>query len=353
MSVLAHVILGGNLQNEPAATQAFAFILNQEPEMVRTFTRMLSEIDIKFEPGRVVAEKVKEENRLDLTIHDSEGQERIFIENKFWAGLTRTQPLNYLDKLPETNSALVFIVPEQRMPTIWNELKLRCEDDQRNFNSIHEEGNIFRARVDDKNLLITSWNHVLGQLSEKADSNGYERVKRDIQQLCGLTERMDQEAFLPLLANEVSDQQSARRVINFIDLINTITEKLKSEGIADANGLRSAGSYKDFWLGRYFRLHKRFPVWLGLAFNQWKLWGTTPLWLTLEWSKNKNDWSDGEPDYQIIRKILKGTLIYNETGSEYLYIPIMLQAGTERESVIDHAVTQISTIANRLREEYP
>ena len=51
MSVLAHVVLGGALQNEPAATQALAYILKSSPDMAQAFVGMLRDADIEFEPG--------------------------------------------------------------------------------------------------------------------------------------------------------------------------------------------------------------------------------------------------------------------------------------------------------------
>ena len=51
MSVLAHVVLGGALQNEPAATQALAYILNSKPDIARTFVGMLRAQISSSSPG--------------------------------------------------------------------------------------------------------------------------------------------------------------------------------------------------------------------------------------------------------------------------------------------------------------
>ncbi len=47
MSVLAHVVLGGALQNEPAATQALNYILNSDKDrdIARAFVEMLRDAD--------------------------------------------------------------------------------------------------------------------------------------------------------------------------------------------------------------------------------------------------------------------------------------------------------------------
>ena len=126
MSVLAHVVVGGSLQSEPAATQALAYILNRSPDIARAFIGMLREANIEFEPGHIKAELGHEDSRPDLTIHDADGRVRVFVENKFWAGLTDAQPVSYLRDLPkDPPSALVFVVPEQRATTVWNEPKVR------------------------------------------------------------------------------------------------------------------------------------------------------------------------------------------------------------------------------------
>ena len=358
MSVLAHVILGGNLQNEPAATQALAFILNQEPAMILAICRML---DIEFDPGRVTAEEVDDGSRVDLTIYDSEGEARILIENKFWAGLTDSQPISYIDKLPEKQSALVFIVPDKRMPTIWSEIKHRCNDRQRNFLINKEEGVIFQAQVTNENLLsknlfLTSWKHTLSQLSDQADHAGNEQRKRDILQLRGLTNKIDGEAFLPLNQNEVSDQQTARRIMNYVDLIDAIINKLKDERIAEVKNMRSSSGFKDPYFGRYFILHRRFLVWLGLSFKHWKVWGITPLWLTFDEAnvkksdKNKFYWNDGKPAYKRIERILKDPMIEKE--GDYLYKPILLKIGSERENVVRDAASSIVEMAEKLNQYY-
>ena len=129
MSVLAHVVLKGSLPGEPAATQALAHILNASSDLARGFLGMLRQAEIEFEPGHIQAELGHEDSRPDLTIHDDHGHVRAFVENKFWAGLTDAQPVSYLGDLPEDlPAALLFIVPQQRVTTVWNELKLRCSD---------------------------------------------------------------------------------------------------------------------------------------------------------------------------------------------------------------------------------
>jgi hypothetical protein len=59
----------------------------------------------------------------DLIGLDTTGAERLFIENKFWAGLTENQPAGYLERLgAKGGGLLVFIVPSRRFGMVWTEL---------------------------------------------------------------------------------------------------------------------------------------------------------------------------------------------------------------------------------------
>ena len=119
MSVLAHVVLNGAMQSEPAAMQALAHILNASRDMAGAIVGILREAGIEFEPGWVQAELGHEDSRPDLTVRDNEGFARVLVENKFWAGLTEAQPVSYLGDLPEDGSgALLFIVPLSRLPSV-------------------------------------------------------------------------------------------------------------------------------------------------------------------------------------------------------------------------------------------
>ena len=152
---------------------------------------------MQFEPGRVDAELGIEDGQPDLAIYDQAGRLRVFVENKFWAGLTKAQPLVYLQKLSnEYSSALVFIVPAQRVPTICDELQDRCEESGLEWVAEpHGGGEIRRASVDAKSLLVVSWKCVLNQLLDVANSEGMEEVREDVSQLRGLTESMNLGAF--------------------------------------------------------------------------------------------------------------------------------------------------------------
>ena len=346
MSVLAHVVVGGAQQNEPAATQALAYILKSCPDLARAFVGLLRTADIAFDPGRVEAElTVEEDSRPDLTIHDSDGQLRVFVENKFWAPLTSAQPTNYLRNLPETPpSALVFVVPEQRVHTVWRELGERCRREGLEATVTSDSGSMKSACVDNRIMMIVSWKTVLERLLDAAVASGHDTVKNDILQLQGLTGRMDSAAFLPLRTDEVTDQETARRLINYVELIDNVVNELVRAGVADTEGLRVSNTYH--YAGRFFHIHAdgRFETWLGIDLTAWRDEGISPLW-----------WR-----FRTITGVVRGHFenipeLCSDVGSrdDGLYVPVRLKTGVERDGVVSDAVAQMKRIADQVLKTVP
>ena len=346
MSILAHVVLGGSIQSEPAATQALAFILNSSTDIARSFLGILGETSLEFEPGHIAAELVHEDSRPDLTIHDRNGTARAFVENKFWAGLTDAQPVSYLQDLPEDPpSTLVFVVPEQRVTTVWNELKERCLQAELEWVDGQSTRSVIGADVSGRTLLITSWKFVLDGLLHAAHSGGHDAIRQDILQLQGLTSRMDAEAFLPLRVDEVTSQETAHRLINYSGLVEDIAQQLETRGVADMEGLRPTHGY--YTAGRYLRLHRRFGFWLGVEFELWRGCGITPLWLQI----GNTDFGGVTGHFETIREVFDDVKL-NENKT-LLSFPVRLKTSVERDRVVDEAVGQISQIADTLRKTFP
>ena len=328
---------------EPAATQALAYLLNASTEVAEAFVGVVAPTGIEaFTPGRIAAEEQHGSDFPDLTIRDTDGVVRILVENKFWAGLTSAQPVAYLEALPaDVSSLLVFIAPHQRGYGLWGELRERCRRSKIQLAGESKGGDITWARAGRRTLAITSWRHVLGRLEEAAADPA---LRQDIAQLRGLTDRMNVDAFLPLHEDEVTDANVARRLINYTGLIDEIVGRLKTDGIAGTKKLGSSYGYQ--FAGRFLRVHSRFNLWLGVHHRSWCARGITPIWT----AHNTNTSSSG-----IEGKILQAKELFNDARAVkgQLYIPIRLTTGADRDRVIDDAVRQMHSIADRLREEFP
>ena len=347
MSLLGYLIPRiSSTGEEPAATQALAYILNASTDIAKAFADVVGRTGITaFTPGRIAAEEQHGNHFPDLTVRDGDGVVRILVENKFWAGLTDAQPVVYLESLPgNAPSVLLFIVPHQRVYGLWGELKERCGRSAIELGSESRTDTITWARTGHRTLAITSWKHVLETLEHAAGVAGHSALQQDIVQLRGLTDQMNAGEFLPLREEEVTDVNVARRLINYSDMIEEVVGRLVTDGIASTKGLRPSHGY--YHAGRYLRVHARFDLWLGVYLEAWRDWGVTPIWS----EHNTNSSSSGvEGRLRQAEDLFEGA--HDHDG--WLYIPIRLATGAERDRVIDGAAQQVRSIADRLLESFP
>lgn len=185
-SLLGRVVCGIGRQPEPAATLALHSVL-AVPEIARTFIDLLD--GGTFDVGRIGCEWFYEgsagRGSPDLSIHDTSGTARIFVENKFHAELTERQPVAYLEALPDcSESILAFIVPEEQLDSRWETLKAKCDSGKLADES--PPGDPRRIRVANRTMMITGWNRVLDALLAVATEGGHSVVEQDIAQLRGL-----------------------------------------------------------------------------------------------------------------------------------------------------------------------
>ena len=339
MSVLAHIV-SQNLAPEPAATQALAYILRSSPELAASLTDLLWP-DVGFKLGHVESEQSFDDVRPDLTIYDSDGQHRIFVENKFWAGLTDAQPVQYLSALPDDlPTGLVFIVPEQRIPTIWTELKRRSSAAYE-FGNESSSDRTTRLRMGTRTMCVTSWRHVLILLERTCPNDD---LRRDVLQLAGLAKFSESEGFPPLRSNELTDLNLPRRMFDYCDLVEDIVTELKSRGVARTDGLLPTHTWFD--TGRYFRVVDEFDYWIGVSLVPWKNAGITPLWFSV--TPHIGD------HYSGLEKFFDDVYeVSNQRKSrkrDAKYIPIRLATGMDRAGVIKDSADQVQRIVERLEE---
>ena len=94
---------------ENLATEAVAFIVNRSPAMREALRRLFGWTGIELPRlARFRSQAGDDQGNIpDLVGLDTMGAERLFIENKFWAGLTENQPAGYLERLPAEGGPLI------------------------------------------------------------------------------------------------------------------------------------------------------------------------------------------------------------------------------------------------------
>ena len=352
MSVLAHLVAS---RGEPGVTQALAYILNQQPDIVQAFVNLLGAADIRFKPRhRVESERGDDGQRIpgrpDMKIYDAEnktrdGKARVLVENKFWAGLTDAQPVGYLGMLPEcVSSGLLFVVPGDRVRQIWSMLKTRCRNAGLVLGQESPEGDQVKwvSVETNKTMLVTDWQNVLDTLEGAADG---QEIRGDIFQLRRLVETLENlEAFRAPRSDEVTNAEAAQRIINYIELLRPICHRLAESGIA-------SGPHAVSFDGRSFHRDltcnngqgDEVSARLALSFDVWhRSGGITPLWLRIAPGIHPPE------VFENLENLLEKERMYVFPGTNNKYIAIDLKLGVERDSVVEDAVEQIRRVCRKL-----
>ncbi len=292
---------------------------------------------------RVQTQVTNEEGgRPDLVAFNDKGAKQVLIEAKFWAGLTPNQPNRYLEQLPcGRPAALLFIAPAKRMRMLWPKLNQRAKEDfELTAESVSNNLNSVTVNDEKHRLLLTSWASLLEQMRKRVKSVGDIAVEADIQQLRGLTDRMDADAFLPWRPEDLGPE-FARRVMGLITLIDDVVSSGIADNFLDTFKLKTAPRYEGY--GRYIRIGG-VVAWFGFILDGWAQHGNTPLWLLFTFSEYEQLQESGLADTRVVKW---------RTKDGKFCIPIELPTGLEYDAVLDSVVNTLNNIADQLKDPTP
>lgn len=333
-------------QLENVATESLRYILGDSDGARNSFAEFLSK-----ETGLALTESLSwrsqvagdDKSRPDLVGTDKAGQTRVIIEAKFWADLTPNQPGTYLKRLQteEKPGAVVVVGPERRMETLWAALKeasagLGLRNEQKT-----STGSFSADVLGQHRLSLVSWNAVIGKLTGDAERTGAAKVIADLGQLHGLIALVDEKAFLPIRAEELSDRLP-RRVLQYIDIAAMAVDVLVGDpGLGLKKGKATAGGN-----GVTFGVGGSLRGSLGVYFLMWAEKGWTPLWLQLYAPTGRLP----KEVFEILRP-LEGDP-RREIVDVYWgpAIPILLPTGVERSVVVNVVVEQVQKVVELLRK---
>jgi hypothetical protein len=211
---------------------------------------------------------------------DDDGKPHVFVENKFWAGLTENQPVSYLQKLAKCPQPTILVVvgPENRKERLWGDLNQRLADDK----ILATEGpvaGIFRVATTSIGpiLALTSWTKLLSALEiEVADDQS---ARSDLLQLRALCEAADSDAFEPISSEEASDQRTPRLILQLSFVVQASVNLAVTEGVLHLDRLKPQADASRIGRYAYIGDGKGAGLWLGIHFGLWKEHGGTPLWV--------------------------------------------------------------------------
>ena len=177
-TLLARLALKLARHPENIAVEALGHILSTSPAAVRALEDMLRTGGAEVgKIAQVQTQDSDEEGGIpDLVGRDADGTKRMLIEAKFWAGLTKRQPVKYLEHLLKQDqpSVLLFVAPAKRFESLWNELcRLVKAESLKLVSGRTEETNLRSTVVDSKcHLMLISWATLLDRMASRASTAG-------------------------------------------------------------------------------------------------------------------------------------------------------------------------------------
>jgi hypothetical protein len=345
-TVLSHIIQKRFSQiNEDVATDALAYILESSDAASRGMTKLLRGIIPDLPPMRFRTQQTEGTIRPDMWGY-ADSEPRVFVENKFWAGLTDNQPVSYLRQLSAHSQPTVLLVvaPVAREQTLWRELKRRLLDANISIFECDAAAGVVQSVTTQIGpiLALTSWTNVLSVLEHETVDDP--RARGDLVQLRSLCDTADNDAFSPVSMVELSDQRTPAFMLQLGFIVQGAVGLAVTENVLTTKGLMPQSSWER--IGRYVKIpgNQGAGAWIGVHFGLWKSHGTTPLWLLF---------SEGEfGRAQEVRLLIepwaakKGllTATYNNNFAVALEIPI----GEEKAGVVRSLVVDLKAIATVL-----
>lgn len=345
-SLFGHLALRFQNHPENIATEALSYILGKSEIAKKSFLELVGKLNLNVNLSMSFSTQVTcdEQSRPDVVGFNEYGEKPIIIEAKFWAGLTDNQPLAYFQQLPTKNKGLLlFIAPAKRFNTLWPELLERSNTQYQVEDTIKDSEEFWYSRVTGTFFIgLMSWRYLLQFLLSKLEKHGDINRISDVRQLMGLTERMDDLAFIPVRRQELSPEL-ARRYFDFASLVDEVAWKSEELGYCSLKGLRPTGGVG--YYGRYIKIGNT-GAYLSFDAKNWAHIRNAPLWLTIygvEWKDKKlsrnalSSYESGEPARAIV------------VEDEFL-ISLQLPVGAEKDVVVESIAHQIKDVYELLKD---
>ena len=242
-TLLAQLCWRFHVGTEGLAVEALVYILDRYPASIEGLAELVTPVSAM----RLSAQPFETEvfapdgTRPDVLQRGDGGSERFFIEAKFYAPLTRNQPVRYLARLPDSGvSVLMFLAPAERVEELWPELLRRLAES----NMSHSDRGSRCVAIDGtgKHLLVTDWTTLLDNMEErlKDTPNGL----AELRQLRGLVRFAESGEGKSALAGD--------------ELVNRVTEIGKASGWLHTRGLKATP--RSYGYGRYALLGHRYKL---------------------------------------------------------------------------------------------
>ncbi len=346
-TVFSHIVQKRFSQvNEDVASDALTYILDTSDDARYGLMKLLRSMEPSIPDLRFQAQQSEDNIRPDIWGFN-ENEPRVYIENKFWAGLTENQPISYLKKLSEYNQPTILLVigPEAREQTLQRELLYRLNEDDISISESNEIENhkvvYFRTSLGPI-LAITTWKKILSVLELEASDDS--SAINNLLQLRSLCESADIDAFLPISSFEKTNQRIPALILQLGSIIQASIDLAVNKKIVNTSGFKPMASWNQ--IGRYatFFNKKGIGFWFGIHFDKWKKHGGTPLWLIF----NDSEWGRAMEVKPLLEPWAAKNEVFTSMDNSDFSIAINISSGEGKDQVTRDIVDIFIEISKEL-----
>lgn len=328
---------------EDIASKGLCYILEKSDNAKKALNQLIqNEINIDLQITQFVAQNVgKDLERPDICGFDVNNKEKLIIEAKFWASLTANQPNKYLERLHHGNSVLMFVCPEKRKISLFEELQNKLNS---NYVVKTIDASRFLIELENKTFIIVkSWSNINELIKNTLQQAREEQLVSDINQIIGFCNIIDKNSFLPITEEDLSPA-IPKKILSYCDLIDKVIDNLN--GTILTQGFKATGQRHGYT--RYGKTDK-LGIGLEVSYSYWSESYDTPFYLYVSGVNDKN-WYSSEKIISIANQMKTQTLYKYFISYSKVCIPLYPLLNHFEYDVIDNLTNDIKTIIDYFNE---
>ena len=337
-----------SLKNEDVATDALAFILRSSESARNGMMKLLRGVAPDMPALRFRTQQTAGSIRPDMWGYDEVGP-RVFVENKFWAGLTDNQPEFYLRRLAKCSqpTILLVVVPDAREQTLWGVLERRLRKAEISaITREHVAGIVHSIATEIEAsrpiLALTSWTKLLSILElEVAEDPS---ARSDLLQLRALCEAADNDAFVPISSAQITDQRNPAFILQLNSIWQAAVDVSVRDDVLNLKGTNPQASAERIGRYAYFGSERRAGFWLGTHFDLWKEHGRTPLWAVF----SPSQFGRASEVRTLLEPWAAQQGVLTAAQGDNFVVALDVACGEEKDAVVSSLVHRLKEIASVL-----